>query len=151
MGRSRVKDPFEIWTRSVRRAIRDHVRDRGEVPSLMAAFSTGANPRALRANTALHLMPDAHAVAERIADDLRRFESRFGAIGQLKPHPDPVEHEQGWHLLLITTFTLDRVDSWAALVHPLEGVRGWDAAEFRRGDVEPFRMVIAENAARTAL
>ena len=115
MGRSRYQ-PEAIFQRAVRRAVRDYVRDTGQVPSLMAAVSEGASPRTLHLSMRLDLLEDRLAVQAHVQGMVREHGSCFAAVGGLTRERTR---------LAVTVVSADRADMWSAAVDELDGIAGW--------------------------
>lgn len=119
-----ARDDFEIFDRNARRRIRDHVRDRGEVPGLAAVVSKGWNPRKLAVQMRLDLLPEALDVKAQMQGMVREHGSRYAAFCRR------VEHEEG-AVLLFVAVDAHRDVKWQAVVDELGGLGGWERSEFR--------------------
>lgn len=160
------RDDFALFVRSCRRAVRDVVRELGQVPPKVDMVSRGANPRRLEVR-AVTLEEGHGAVAVRLAADVRAWRSAFVGLGRLfgpevevpgaRPCPvcgEQFEPEPGCEacggsgslsrLVGLTALSVDRVETFAAVADPLSGVGGWEPAGFKAGDVEPLRAALFE-------
>ncbi len=121
-----TRDPLEVWRRSVRRCLRDFVRDQGEVPGLVCFVSKAKNPRKVQM-LRLELVPDRSAVRTVIREEAERHGSGFAAYGALsEPH------------FLLVCMDAHRVVMDAAECSAESGMGGWFAAEFQLGDNVDF-------------
>lgn len=134
---SEARSDFELFERAARRHIRNHVMDRGEVPALCAIVSRGWNPRRLRTQMSLHLLPDQLGVKAQLQHMVRENSSRYAAWASR------VDTEDGDTLLFVATDGRDLV-KWAAPVTVDAGLHGWERADFRPGDVEFIQKPIRE-------
>lgn len=124
-----ARDDFEVFERCARRHIRNHVMDRGEVPALCAVVSRGWNPRRLRTQMSLHLLPDQLGVKAQLQGMVRENSSRYAAWAAR------VDTEEG-HTLLFVAVDGSRVERWMAPCSVEAGLLGWERADFRPGDTE---------------
>lgn len=119
-----VRDDLDLFSRSVRRHVRNHVMDRGEVPALCAVTSVGWNPRKLRGQMSLHLLAEAVDVKGQLEGMLREHCSRYAAVGSLVP-------DEGGGTLLLAVFDASRCEKWQASADLELGLSGWERSEFR--------------------
>lgn len=164
------RDPFDLFVRSCRRALRDVIRERGEVPPKVDMVSRGPNPRRLEVS-AVTLREVAAAV--RIRGMVLEWRSEFVGLARLFPDnveiPDAVpcpscDGETGDgvddatgcpcatcecrgtldRLVGLTAFSVDRTATFAVRVNPLDGVGSWREAGFGPGDIEGLRAALME-------
>lgn len=112
-------DDMAIFARSVRRHIRNHALDRGEIPSMCAVVSGGANPRKLHGSMSLHLLSAAAQRREQIAGMVREHGSRFAAWAVTVPHEDG-------QALVLEVVDAARAERWFAPVDGFDGVGAWE-------------------------
>lgn len=121
MGRSELS----VWSRSVRRALRDWVRDQAAVPSVAVWVSAGSNPRRLRMVPA-YLLTDSRAVHSSLEHAVLTDRSRFAAYGALME----VGGDQFFGLV-----ALDGVarEQWVAPASAGAGLGAWQQGGFVDG------------------
>lgn len=160
-------DPFDLFVRGCRRALRDVVRERGQVPPKIDIVSRGGNPRGLEiaVTTAIEYRP-----IDRITALVWRHEATYLGLARLIPHAVPPQgqgescpacgaeaddDEIGecdvcngmgtlWRAVGLSALSAERTARFVAGVHPLHGVGAWEPSEFRVGDVEPLRAVLMD-------
>lgn len=121
------KSPLDVWSRCVRRCIRDWARDHGQVPPLFGAVSVRANPRRVQAMMRLDLLPDRAAVDEQLRELVARHDPVFAAYGGVVPSGSR---------LVVVAFDRTLTDAWEASVSP-DGIGGWDRASVGEVAVAP--------------
>lgn len=132
------RTPFEQFQRAVRRAVRDHVRDTGQVPGRMAAVSLGDSPRHLHAMTRLDVFPDARAMRRYIVDAIFERHSHYAAFCGLMDN----EELGPAGAFGVTAVSADTVATTGAPVEAGVGLGSWDRVTFRPGDVSFMQQAI---------
>lgn len=126
-----AKDPLEVWRRSVRRCLRDWVRDNGAVPGLVCFVSRAGNPRKVEM-LRLELLPDRSAVRTTIRAEAEQHGSSFAAYGAL------LRSDDAGHRFGLVSMDAERVLADVAVADEKSGLGAWEAGSFALADNVSF-------------
>lgn len=108
--------PRAVFLRTVRGALREHIKSSGQIPSLMCAVSEGSSPRKVKVSARLDMLGDGIDVRAYLQGEIAEQGSFYAAVGGLAG---------GRREFVLAVVSVEGAETWRASADPRRGLGGW--------------------------